>query len=60
MGILSKFFNSKQPAPPCEIHPDDQDLVRPEDTEWWNSLSLDDCDAFGAEDCAVRADALLQ
>lgn len=54
MGIFSKFFRPKQPAPSCEIHSDDRDLVRPEDIEWWNSLSLDDCKAFAAEDKAFR------
>lgn len=54
MGIFSKLFRTKQPAPPCEIHPDDQDLIRPEDVEWWNSLSLDDLRAFEVEDEAFR------
>jgi hypothetical protein len=57
MGIFSNFFPPKQPAPPCEIHPDDKDLVRPEDIEWWNSLSLDDCKAFGVEDEVFRVAA---
>lgn len=43
MGLFGKIFGTVKPAPPCEIHPDDRDLVRPEDVEWWNSLSLDDC-----------------
>lgn len=54
IGIFTKLFGSKRPAPPCEIHPEDQDLVRPEDHAWWNSLSQDDCNAFGMEDKAFR------
>lgn len=42
MGFLKKLFGSKQAAPSCEVHPDDKDLVRPEDWAWWNSLSFDD------------------
>jgi hypothetical protein len=43
MGLFNRIFGSKQPAPSCEIHPDDRTLVRPDDIVWWNSLSLVDC-----------------
>ena len=42
MGILGKIFGTRQPAPPFEIHPDDQDLVTPEDIIWWNTLTVND------------------
>lgn len=54
MGLFRKLFWSKQPAPLCAIHPDDRDLVRPEDVEWWNGLSLDDCQALEHEDNVFR------
>ena len=54
MGLFNKLFGASQPAPPCTIHRDDQDLVRTEDTEWWNKLSLEDCRAFENEDNAIR------
>ncbi len=50
MGIFGKIFGSKQPAPPCAIHPSDKSLVRNEDVVWWDSLSLDDCMAFEQQD----------
>lgn len=50
MGLFSKLFGSKQPAPPCANHADDGALRRPDDIEWWNSLSLDDCQALEKED----------
>lgn len=50
MGLFSKIFGSKQPAPPCTIHPSDEFLVREEDVAWWNGLSLDDCKAFEQQD----------
>ena len=54
MGLLGKLFGTAKPAPPCEIHPDDRDLVRPADVEWWNSLSLDDCLLLEKEDNVFR------
>ena len=54
MGLFSKLFGSKQPAPPCVIHSDDRALVRPEDVAWWNSLSLDDCQGLEKEDNVFR------
>jgi len=54
LGLFSKLFGSKQPAPPCAIHPDDKDLVREEDIRWWHGLSLDDCKALEQEDNVFR------
>ncbi len=54
MGLLGKLFASTQPAPPCDVHPDDQDLVRTEDVDWWNGLSLDDCKSLEEEDNVFR------
>ena len=54
MGLLGKLFRAKQPAPPCAIHPDDRDLVRPEDVEWWNGLSVTDWRARERKDNAHR------
>jgi hypothetical protein len=54
MGLLGKLFRPKVAAPGCAIHPDDRDLVRPEDLEWWDSLSLADCRALERRDSADR------
>jgi hypothetical protein len=58
MGLFGKLFGSKEPAPPCAIHPDDQSLVRREDQEWWNDLSLDDCKSLEQQDNVFRVAAL--
>jgi hypothetical protein len=55
MGLLGKLFRAAPPAPPCAIHPDDRDLVRPEDVEWWNGLSVTDWRALERKDNAHRA-----
>jgi hypothetical protein len=54
MGLLRKLLRAKPSAPPCAIHPDDRDLVRPEDVEWWNGLSLADYEALERKDSAAR------
>jgi hypothetical protein len=54
MGVLDKLFRARPPAPPCAIHPDDRDLVRPEDLEWWSGLSLADCQTLERKDSAHR------
>ncbi|MFC1679033.1 hypothetical protein ACFL2T_02355 [Elusimicrobiota bacterium] len=54
MGLLNKLFGSSEPAPPCAIHSTDRELVQPQDSEWWNSLSLEDCKAFAKEDDVFR------
>lgn len=59
MGLFGKLFGSKQPAPPCAIHPDDRAFVRTEDQEWWNSLSLEDCKALEEQDNVFRVAALI-
>ena len=58
MGLFGKLFGSKQPAPPCAIHPDDRTFVRTEDQECWNSLSLDDCKALEEQDNVFHVAAL--
>ena len=50
MAIFGKLFGSKKPAPPCEIHDEDRDLVRDDDVSWWNTLSFDDCGALERQD----------
>lgn len=54
MGFFGKLFGTAKSAPSCEIHPDDRDLVRPGDVEWWNSLSFDDCLLLEKEDNVFR------
>jgi hypothetical protein len=54
MALLGKLFRATPPAPPCAIHPDDRDLVRAEDLEWWSGLSLADCEALERRDSAER------
>jgi len=54
MGLLGNLFRAKPPAPPCAIHPEDRDLVRPEDVEWWKHLSLADCQALERKESAHR------
>jgi len=54
MGLLGKLFRAKPTAPPCAIHPEDRDLVRPEDVEWWKHLSLADCQALERKESAHR------
>lgn len=58
MGLFGKIFGSKQPAPPCAIHPSDKTLVRDEDAAWWNGLSLDDCKAFEHQDNITKVAAI--
>ena len=58
MGLFGKLFGSKQPAPPCAIHPSDESLVRKEDIEWWDSLSIDDCKAFEQQDNVTKVAAI--
>lgn len=54
MGLFGNLFRAKPPAPPCAIHPDDRDLVRAEDVEWWNGLSIGDYQALERRDSAHR------
>ena len=54
MGLFSKLFRARQSAAPCAIHADDRDLVRAEDIDWWNGLSLDDCTVLEQEDNVFR------
>jgi len=42
------------------IHPDDRDLVRSEDIEWWNSLSFQDCQTLEQEDNYFRLVAITK
>jgi hypothetical protein len=57
MGLFERLFGPKPPAPPCAIHPEDRDLVRAEDVEWWNGLSLTRYRALEREDMASRVAA---
>ncbi len=54
MRLFSKLFGAKRPAPPCPIHPDELDLVRPEDVEWWSGLSFENYQAWEKEDNFFR------
>lgn len=54
MSLLNKLFGPREPAPPCAIHVDDKALVKPEDVAWWNSMSLNDCQALQKEDNVFR------
>ncbi len=55
MGLFRTLFRARQPAaPPCAVHPDDRDLVRPEDVAWWSGLTLADCRALERQDDAQR------
>lgn len=50
MGFLKKVFGKSQTAPNLPIHPDDRELITEYDTQWWESLTLDDCKAFEQQD----------
>ena len=54
MRLFGKLFETRRQAAPCAIHTDDRDLVRPEDMEWWNSLSVKECLGFDRDDNATR------
>lgn len=58
MGLFSKLFGSKVPAPQIQIHPEDANLVKKDDFRWWETLSLDDCIGFEKQDNLFRAAAL--
>jgi len=50
MGFLKKLFGTSQPAPTLPIHPDDKELVTDYDVQWWESLTLADCEALEKQD----------
>jgi len=54
MRLFGKLFGTPRAPAPCAIHTDDRDLVRPEDMEWWNSLSVNECRGFDRDDNATR------
>lgn len=58
MGLFSKIFGSKEPAPPVQIHPKDANLVKEEDIRWWKTLTLDDCKEFETQDNIFRVVAI--
>lgn len=60
MGLFDKLFGSARPAPQCEIHENDRNLVRPDDIAWWNSLSFDDCVALEQQDSAFKLAAYIK
>jgi len=54
MTLFGKLFGTRRAPAPCAIHTDDRDLVRPEDMEWWDSLSVKECRGFDRDDHATR------
>jgi len=54
MGIFGKIFGSKKPTPSYEIHPEDQALIKDEDSNWWKSISLDDLKKLEKQDNITR------
>jgi hypothetical protein len=60
MSIFGKWSQSKDPGPECEIHVDDRSLVRAEDIEWWNRLSLDDCKELEQQDNVTKVAMLTK
>jgi hypothetical protein len=58
MRLFGRLFGYMRPAPACEIHTNDEVLVREEDISWWISLSRADCKALEQEDNELRLTAL--
>jgi hypothetical protein len=58
MRLFGSLFGYMRPTPACEIHTNDEVLVREEDVSWWNSLSRADCKALEQEDNELRLTAL--
>ena len=58
MRLFGRLFGYMRPAPACEIHINDQVLVREEDVSWWSSLAPADCKALEQEDNDLRHTAL--
>ena len=54
MGLFGKLFGATTSAPPYTIHPDDNDLVRAEDIQWWNGLSMKDREDMEASQGVMR------
>jgi len=53
-------LESHQPAPPCDIHPDDRGLAGPADIDWWKGLSVSDVQALDVEDQMFRYSAFVK
>lgn len=58
MGLFNKLFGQKVPAPKVQIHPDDANLIKQADLQWWDSLSLDNVKSFEEQDNLFRVVAL--
>jgi hypothetical protein len=58
MRLFGSLFGYMKQAPACEIHINDQVLVREEDVSWWSSLSPADCKVLEQEDNELRLTAL--
>lgn len=59
-NTYGKFSGPNKHAPPCAIHSSDKTLVRNEDVEWWNGLSVEDCKAFEQQDNITKMAALQE
>ncbi len=57
MGIFGKLFGSKKPAPSYEIHPDDKNLIKNQDVDWWKDLSMDSLKEIEQQDNVARITA---
>jgi len=57
MGIFGKLFGSKKTAPSYEIHPDDRNLIKDQDVDWWKDLSMDSLKEIEQQDNVARMTA---
>ena len=57
MGIFGKLFEQKKPAPSYEIHPDDKNLIKSQDIDWWKGLSMDSLKEIEQQDNVARMTA---
>lgn len=57
MSIFGKLFESKKPAPSYEIHPDDKNLIKNQDVDWWKDLSMDTLKEIELQDNVARMTA---
>lgn len=57
MGIFGKLFEQKKPAPSYEIHPDDRNLIKDQDIDWWKDLSMDSLKEIEQQDNVARMTA---
>lgn len=57
MGIFGKLFEQKKTAPSYEVHPDDKDLIKSQDIDWWKDLSMDSLKEIEQQDNVARMTA---